>query len=88
MTLNKAQRLAAQDGRCAYCRKEISVMSSDPARLATWDEIVPVSRGGTRRSCNRIVACLPCNARKADRDVREFAPGWSPDPRWSLGGDD
>lgn len=86
--MDKAQRLIAQGGLCAYCSKEIMIGASDPAQIATWDEIVPQAHGGTLRPANRVVACLPCNARKGNRDVREFAPGWVPDPRWNLGDDD
>ncbi len=82
--MTKEERLARQGGRCAYCRKEIEIDAEAPDRVATWDEIIPRARGGTKVRWNRVVACLPCNHRKGSRDVREFAPGWAPDPMWSI----
>ena len=59
--------------KCHYCGKsglveevtELSDVSSD--MLATIDHVVPVSKGGEiRDESNLVVACYPCNQKKAD----------------------
>ncbi len=49
---------------CAYCG------TSDVP--LTIDHIHPKSRGGSDRVSNLTLACVPCNQRKSNRDVREF----------------
>jgi|APSaa5957512622_1039677.scaffolds.fasta_scaffold01081_8 5-methylcytosine-specific restriction endonuclease McrA len=48
-------------GRCQYC----------PAKLRmdefTYDHVIPKSDGGQTRWKNIVVACVPCNHRKANR---------------------
>lgn len=46
-------------GACAYC----------PTAAATWDHIVPVSRGGRTTPGNVVPACSPCNSSKKDAEV-------------------
>lgn len=83
MSVAKMRRLEAQGGKCAYCRRAIE-LDGEAETLATWDEIIPRSRGGRPDRWNRVLACLPCNARKANRHVHDFQPGWMPDPLWNL----
>lgn len=55
--------LRARDGVwCAYCQKR-------PA--ATIDHVRPRSRGGEHTWENTVASCSHCNARKADRTVKE-----------------
>jgi 5-methylcytosine-specific restriction endonuclease McrA len=55
--------LKARDGAlCAYCQKR-------PA--ATIDHVHPRSRGGQHTWENTVASCSRCNARKADRSVKE-----------------
>jgi 5-methylcytosine-specific restriction endonuclease McrA len=72
------QKKKAEQGvlRCHYCGKEglveevneFSDVGSD--MLATIDHVVPVSKGGSVRDENNlVVACYPCNQRKADNVV-------------------
>lgn len=50
---------------CVYCQK----------RGDTLDHVVPRSRGGLHTWTNVVVACRPCNNRKADRLLSEI--GWT-----------
>lgn len=66
----------AKDGvlRCYYCGKaplveEVPIRASKAQLrlLATLDHVVPKSKGGAEfDESNLVVACFPCNQRKAD----------------------
>ena len=58
----KAQRLASKP-ICHYCGVALS------ADTATLEHIVPRSIGGTHSPYNVVLACGPCNAKRADRLV-------------------
>jgi len=70
----------ARDGKliCAYCHRDDLVREvpdnvRKPANLATIDHVVPRSKGGGEKDkSNCVVACLPCNQRKADKDEDDF----------------
>jgi 5-methylcytosine-specific restriction endonuclease McrA len=49
---------------CQYCGKHV-------ATEGTIDHVVPSSRGGQTNWTNCVLACLPCNARKANRTPEE-----------------
>lgn len=51
-----------QAWRCYLCQREFDAELSD----ATVDHVVPRSKGGLNRN-NRLLACRPCNEKKADR---------------------
>ena len=55
-----------QDRKCFYCPKELLL------REATIDHLIPKRFGGTDHKSNLVVACLPCNRRKADASVKLF----------------
>lgn len=48
-------------GRCQYCGQEV------PRAAATYDHVIPRALGGGASWDNLVVACLPCNQRKAAR---------------------
>lgn len=48
-------------GLCQYCGKAVSRAD------ATFDHVKPKSQGGTRTWDNIVLACVPCNQKKADR---------------------
>jgi len=52
-----------QDGqrRCYWCRRPF-----DGPQDATADHVVPLSRGGSNRLANIVLACHDCNARRKD----------------------
>jgi 5-methylcytosine-specific restriction endonuclease McrA len=45
---------------CQYCARQLSLAD------ATFDHVVPRSRGGATHFGNVVTACRPCNARKAN----------------------
>ena len=51
--------------KCCYCAKQISTFDS------TLDHVVPRSKGGRTEWLNIVLACRPCNARKADKTPEE-----------------
>jgi 5-methylcytosine-specific restriction endonuclease McrA len=55
-----------QGGICGYCRREI------PYVKWTIDHIVPVCRGGSKRSENKLGACATCNHAKGCLTAEEF----------------
>ena len=59
---------AVQGGRCFYCRERIAFLklSTDP-QCATVDHFFPLAMGGRDNLSNVVLACIPCNQRKADR---------------------
>lgn len=50
---------------CQYCGAQPGT------RNLTYDHVVPKSRGGKTSWDNIVTACLPCNAKKADRTPKE-----------------
>ncbi|WP_331737144.1 RNA-guided endonuclease IscB (plasmid) [Streptomyces canus] len=59
--------LLAKFGRaCIYCG-----VTRVPLNI---DHVHPRSKGGSDRTSNLVLACVPCNQAKGNRDVREFAP--------------
>jgi len=48
-------------GRCQYCMVKLKQDEF------TYDHVIPQSRGGKTKWTNIVVACVPCNHRKANR---------------------
>ena len=51
--------------RCVYC-------GEDQKDGGTLDHLVPTFAGGVTIKQNHVLACLPCNVRKGQRDVLTF----------------
>lgn len=51
---------------CQYCAQRFG-----STKGLTLDHVVPRSRGGPSSWTNIVTACIPCNARKADRTPKE-----------------
>jgi 5-methylcytosine-specific restriction endonuclease McrA len=49
---------ARDGGRCQYCAKKITRLE------ATYDHVIPRSRGGKTTWENVVIACVPCNQHK------------------------
>lgn len=62
----KARLFSEQGGRCKYCGKRFQV------DFLTLDHVKPVSAGGTNRPDNLVLACRPCNEKKANRAADKF----------------
>jgi 5-methylcytosine-specific restriction endonuclease McrA len=52
--------------KCVYCRGK----SGDP--VLEIDHVVPVSRGGSNRVSNLVIACQTCNRKKGSMTAEEF----------------
>ncbi|MFE6485845.1 HNH endonuclease [Streptomyces sp. NPDC057757] len=87
---NRKARLAERDGqRCTWCRRPFASL-----REATLDHVVPISLLWTWSADYLVLACRPCNNRKADQFPLSLALliAWSADPSrptvapvdWSL----
>lgn len=57
----KGRILAAQNGCCKYCGKPLAI------KKATFDHVVPKALGGVGAQTNLVVACRPCNEKKANK---------------------
>jgi 5-methylcytosine-specific restriction endonuclease McrA len=71
-TDRRAVRRAVADRcrwRCAYCRRQLVEGADRVEDRPTLDHVVPRSRGGTNRQRNLVLACPPCNGRKADLEL-------------------
>lgn len=49
-----------KDPRCVYCEKVIEL------EYAILDHRIPISRGGSNRLDNLVLACKPCDIEKGD----------------------
>jgi hypothetical protein len=57
--------LGTEDDECVYC----SVRGLLKTNI---DELVPPTRGGTMRDCNRVPSCVSCNSSKSNRVGEEL----------------
>lgn len=56
----RALMLSLQGGQCFWCPTPLDLT------IATLDELIPRSRGGTQRLGNVVVACEPCNNQRGN----------------------
>jgi hypothetical protein len=63
-----------QQRLCFYCRQPMTMKPQHQKDLhyVTFDHKEPVSRGGTDRPDNIVLACRQCNERKGDMTAAEF----------------
>jgi 5-methylcytosine-specific restriction endonuclease McrA len=52
---------------CAYCAVTLDLVNRRALNGATWDHVVPLSKGGTNDLENIVAACFRCNSTKRDR---------------------
>ena len=70
---NQRERLLEEAARaCIYCGHQLTEGEMEV------DHIVPLSRGGANTYENKVCACPPCTAAKADHTVEEFVSGMKP----------
>lgn len=68
--------LIRDSSSCQYCGKKLRLDE------LTFDHVVPRSAGGKTNFENIVSACVPCNARKANRrDMRPMTEPRAPSPR-------
>ena len=53
--------------QCRYCKVDLLAGFN-----LTWDHAIPRSRGGKNLLSNMVPAWLPCNSRKATKNMLEF----------------
>ncbi len=63
----KDEVLRRDDYTCQYCGRKLE------AGDLTIDHLVPIARGGLDEILNYVACCEPCNQRKADSSLEEFA---------------
>jgi 5-methylcytosine-specific restriction endonuclease McrA len=84
--------VATRDGfRCQYCAQKL------PLSRLTYDHVIPRSLGGLTSWTNIVMACYPCNGKKANRTpaqarmelrARPVQPSWLPEVTLRLSIDD
>lgn len=57
--------------RCRYCAVLVSWKARRGKNAATYDHVIPVSKGGGNSLENVVVACRTCNTSKGDRSPEE-----------------
>lgn len=70
-------------GCCAYCKESVQRKYPHAENAATFDHILPKSRGGKAHWLNAALSCQGCNNYKADRTPEEagmdlFIQPWRP----------
>lgn len=56
----------AQNGLCAGCGQPVSLSGRAPKSRATFDHVIPKSRGGARTLINGLLKHRGCNERRDD----------------------
>lgn len=57
---------------CSYCGVTVDY------ETGTVDHIVPKSQGGKRKQSNLVIACIPCNDHKSDKNAEH----WTTTSKW------
>lgn len=75
-------RWEEQQGRCWICGCRMELHDRRSPRYRSIDHVLPLSRGGLNRPCNKLLACRQCNTDRgnalpedeaaAERRVRYF----------------
>ena len=65
VALTKRNVAIRDDRRCQYCNETVSYDDQ------TLDHVLPRSRGGKSTWENLVLACKPCNSKKADQTPEE-----------------
>lgn len=57
---------AKANGVCYYCNVAVT------RETGTVDHVMPKSAGGKRKPSNLVIACVPCNDRKANKSATKW----------------
>lgn len=77
---NRKNLFVRDQNRCQYCRRKLET------RELTIDHVLPRAQGGTSHWRNCVLACVPCNRRKAHRTPEQAHMALLRDPvrpRWT-----
>ena len=55
---------------CCYCGCKFNPLNK--GKVKTIDHLIPVSKGGANRSCNKKNCCKHCNTQKGDLLLQDF----------------
>lgn len=72
------QLFKTQRGRCFYCTAKMYLgrrgraKGDDPSKQATFDHMIPLSRGGEHSYDNGCAACAVCNNIKKSKTPAEY----------------
>lgn len=55
---------------CCYCGEKFN--HSNKGKIKAVDHLIPVSKGGANRSCNKRNCCQRCNTQKSDLLLQDF----------------
>ena len=76
-----AKAIKERDGnRCRYCGREVNWRDRKSEAGATYDHVIPISKGGTDDVDNIVVCCRACNMRKGGRTPEEAGMTLLPPP--------
>ena len=64
----RAELMDAQDGKCAYCKCDLTTPNARPQ----LDHVQPLAKGGTDSRENLALACGPCNNSKHTKTPKEW----------------
>lgn len=88
MTAIRRQLFEKHRGLCAYCKRLTEMPSLLPGThhdlTATVEHMMPISRGGSMKGVNTILACSFCNGLKGDMMPHEWAEFMMMNPQWWL----
>lgn len=69
----KLKQFEHQQGRCCWCLEPMTGHpnsgNNDP-KFATWEHIIPRSRGGTNELINLVLAHYECNQKRGNQPAR------------------
>ena len=54
-----------QQGKCYYCKTQVLSVRFSTLHLVGFDHLLPRPLGGTHTMSNVVLACSPCNIKKA-----------------------
>lgn len=69
----KRQLMARQNGNCAYCGGQMTLVAGQPNTISI-EHIIPRSAGGAKRGKNVIGACTKCNNDRLNGPQPEYHP--------------
>ena len=67
----KAAICKRDKNRCRYCGTQVNWRASRGNAAATYDHIIPLTKGGKNTLENVVVCCKGCNDRKGKRTLKE-----------------